>query len=448
MNLSLLLSERVRTDHPIRVALIGCGKFATMYLTQARQTAGIHVVGIADLDPARAMKQLATAGWTAEQYAARNPTDAMAKGSTWLTEDADQLIDFNGIDVVVEATGIPTAGIHHCRRAIAAGHHIIMVNVEADVVAGPLLAQEAQAAGVVYSLAWGDQPALICEHVDWARTCGFEVVCAGKGTRYHPSYHELTPDSVWEVLQQYLEIDDPTSINMKMFNSFLDGSKSGIEMSAVCNTTGLTPQDNGLGFPPSSRFDLANVCKPSEDGGMLSRRGTTEVVSSLTRSGEPVPHHLAMGTYVVVDGAGDYAQQCFREYHMLQDSTGRYAALYRPTHMIGMELGVSVASVVLRGEPTGCPKGFYSDVVATAKHALTAGQILDGEGGHCVWGQQMPAADSIERGALPLGLAADIKMRCNVAAGSTLRWADVEFDDNDTAVRARREMEVAFSDRL
>ena len=290
MNLSFLLSERARTDHPIRVALIGCGKFATMYLTQARQTAGIHIVGIADLDPARAMKQLKTAGWTAEQYAARNPTDAMAKGSTWITEDAEQLIDFNGIDVVVEVTGSPTAGIHHCRRAISAGHHIVMVNVEADVVAGPLLAREAQAAGVVYSLAWGDQPALICEHVDWARTCGFEVVCAGKGTRYHPSYHELTPDSVWEVLQQYLEIDDPTSINMKMFNSFLDGSKSGIEMSAVCNTTGLTPQHNGLGFPPSSQFDLANVCKPSEDGGMLSRRGTTEVVSSLTRSGEPVPH--------------------------------------------------------------------------------------------------------------------------------------------------------------
>ncbi len=444
MNLSFLLSERVRSDHPIRVALIGCGKFATMYLTQARQTAGIHVVGIADLDLARAMKQLAMAGWTAEQYAASKPTDAMANGSTWLTEDADQLIDLNEIDVVVEATGIPTAGIHHCRRAIAAGHHIIMVNVEADVVAGPLLAREAQAAGVVYSLAWGDQPALICEHVDWARTCGFEVVCAGKGTRYHPSYHELTPDSVWEVLQQYLEIDDPTSINLKMFNSFLDGSKSGIEMSAVCNTTGLTPQNNGLGFPPSSRFDLADICKPSEDGGMLSRRGTTEVVSSLTRSGEPIPHHLAMGTYVVVEGAGDYAQQCFREYHMLQDSTGRYAALYRPTHMIGMELGISVASVVLRGEPTGCPKGFYSDVAAVAKRPLVKGETLDGEGGFCVWGKQLPAADSMARNALPLGLAANIRLRCDVGVGDLLTFDDVEVDDADEALRARQDMVKQF----
>ncbi|GIT26906.1 MAG: hypothetical protein CM1200mP41_29500 [Gammaproteobacteria bacterium] len=137
-----------------------------------------------------------------------------------------------------------------------------MVSVEADVVAGPLLAREAAAAGVVYSLAWGDQPALVCEHVDWARACGFEVVCAGKGTRYHPDYHQLTPDTVWDVLRQYLDIQDPQSINLKMFNSFLDGSKSGIEMTAVCNATGLTPQPNGLGFPPSSRFDLANTCKP------------------------------------------------------------------------------------------------------------------------------------------------------------------------------------------
>jgi len=440
MNLSFLLSERTRSNHPIRVAVIGCGKFATMYLTQARQTAGIHIVGIADLDPARAMKQLATAGWTAEQYAARNPTDAMAKGSTWLTEDADQLIDLNEIDVVVEATGIPTAGIHHCRRAITAGHHIVMVNVEADVVAGPLLAREAQAAGVVYSLAWGDQPALICEHVDWARTCGFEVVCAGKGTRYHPSYHELTPDSVWEVLQQYLEIDDPTSINMKMFNSFLDGSKSGIEMSAVCNTTGLTPQHNGLGFPPSSRFDLANVCKPSEDGGMLSRRGTTEVVSSLTRDGKTIPHHLALGTFVVIRADNDYARRCFAEYHMLPDTSCRYAALYRPTHMIGLELGVSVASVVLRGEATGWPQAFAADVAATAKRALKAGEYLDGEGGSCVFGRQLPAAESLTANALPLGLAGSVRVVRDVAANTVLRWGDVAVDDNDEAVRARHAM--------
>jgi len=445
MNLSSMLHERAERGHPVRIALIGCGKFATMYLTQALNTRGIQIVGIADLDPGRAMRQLATAGWEAERYQARDAAEALVNGTTWLTDDAAGLIAIDELDVVVEATGIPAAGISHCRRAIAAGHHVVMVSVEADVVAGPLLAKEARAAGVVYSLAWGDQPALICEHVDWARTCGFNVVCAGKGTRYHPDYHALTPDNVWDVLREYLEIDDPGSINLKMFNSFLDGSKSGIEMSAVCNATGLAPQSDGLNFPPCSRFELADVCKPAEDGGCLTARGTTEVVSSLTRDGASVPHHLAMGTYVVIEAAGDYARQCFREYHMLQDRSGRYASLYRPTHMIGMELGVSIASAAIRGEPTGCPTGFHADVAATAKRQLKAGETLDGEGGHCVWGRQMSAADSLALGALPLGLAADVTMRHDVDAGAILTYDDVLIDASDSAVTARRQMESAFN---
>ena len=445
MNLSSMLHERAERGHPVRIALIGCGKFATMYLTQALNTRGIQIVGIADLDPGRAMRQLATAGWEAERYQARDAAEALVNGTTWLTDDAAGLIAIDELDVVVEATGIPAAGISHCRQAIAAGHHVVMVSVEADVVAGPLLAKEARAAGVVYSLAWGDQPALICEHVDWARTCGFNVVCAGKGTRYHPDYHALTPDNVWDVLREYLEIDDPGSINLKMFNSFLDGSKSGIEMSAVCNATGLAPQSDGLNFPPCSRFELADVCKPAQDGGCLTARGTTEVVSSLTRDGASVPHHLAMGTYVVIEAAGDYARQCFREYHMLQDRSGRYASLYRPTHMIGMELGVSIASAAIRGEPTGCPTGFHADVAATAKRQLKAGETLDGEGGHCVWGRQMSAADSLALGALPLGLAADVTMRHDVDAGAILTYDDVVIDASDSAVTARRQMESAFN---
>ena len=262
MNLSRLLAERAANDQPLRIALIGCGKFATMYLTQARLTPGIHVVGIADLDLGRARKNLGAAGWPQAQFSAPTIDAALASGGTCLSENASTLINTQALDVVIEATGAPRAGIRHCREAIAAGHHIVMVNVEADVLAGPLLAQEAAQAGVIYSLAWGDQPALICEHVDWARSCGFEVTAAGKGTRYLPDYHSLTPDNVWNVLREYLDFDDPGSINLQMFNSFLDGSKSAIEMTAVCNATGLMPQDAGLQSPPASRFELADVCKP------------------------------------------------------------------------------------------------------------------------------------------------------------------------------------------
>src|SRR6185436_9652494 len=236
-----------------------------------------------------------------------------------------------------------------------------------------------------------------------------------------------------------------TSINPKMFNSFVDGTKSGIEMTAVCNATGLVPQSEGLGFPPATRFELADICKPKSAGGTLEREGVTEVVSSVYRDGRDVPHHLALGTYVVFEGESEYARRCFKEYHLLPDASGRYAALYRPIHMIGLELGISVASAALRGEPTGAPVAFHSDVVATAKRALKQGEILDGEGGFCVWGRQTPAALSLQEGYLPLGLAGNVRLIADIAAGERLRWSDVALEPEDEAVRTRRAMEAAFA---
>lgn len=445
MNLSRMLAARAASGAPVKAVLIGAGKFGTMYLAQARLTTGVQIVAVVDRDVAKAKAALAAAGWPAEQYAARSPEDAAATGATCVTDDVARAIGTHGVEVVVEATGDPAVGIRHCLAAIGAGRHIVMVNVEADVLAGPLLARRAEQAGVVYSLAWGDQPALICEHVDWARTCGFKVVAAGKGTRYLPRYHWLNPDTTWEEVSKYLAFSGKEGLNLKMFNSFLDGTKSGIEMTAVCNATGLTPQPDGLSFPPASRFELADICKPASEGGVLSHSGTTEVVSSLTRKGEDVPHHLAMGTYVVIEGETDYARRCFTEYHTLEDRSGRFAALYRPTHMIGLELGISIASAALRGEPTGCPHGFHSDVAATAKMALKAGETLDGEGGFCVWGKQQPASISLEKGFLPIGLASGVRLKRDIAEGEIVRWADVEIDEADDAVVIRRQMEALFS---
>ncbi|AXK81784.1 flagellar biosynthesis protein FlgA [Pseudolabrys taiwanensis] len=447
MNLHAKLLEREAAGRPVTVGVIGAGKFGTMFLSQARLTQGLHVVGVADLDVARARSQLATAGWPATLYSASSVADAHAKRTTWVTDDALALITDPRIEVIVEATGVPGAGIAHCLKAIENGKHIVMVNVEADAVAGPLLARHARQAGVVYSLAWGDQPALICEHVDWARAAGFKVIAAGKGTRYEPHYYQSNPDNVWDILDKYLNISDRKSINPKMFNSFVDGTKSGIEMTAVCNATGLVPQSHGLSFPPATRFELADVCKPKFAGGMLEMAGVTEVTSSVYRDGRDVPHHLALGTYVVFEGETDYARRCFKEYAMLPDRSGHYAALYRPIHMIGLELGISVASCALRHEPTGAPTGFRSDVVATAKRALKAGEILDGEGGFCVWGRQTPADVSLDNGLLPLGLAHNVKLKRDIPEGGALKWSDVEVDAADTAVKVRREMEAAFARR-
>ncbi len=445
MNLASMLKERAAAGRPVRIGQIGAGKFGTMFLSQVRLTTGMHLAGLADLMPERARERLIGVGWPKEQIAAKSMGEALKTGKTFVTDDAAAVIENPDIEVVIEATGDPATGIRLCQAAIAHGKHVVMVNVEADALAGPLLGRKAKEAGVVYSLAWGDQPALICEHVDWARACGFKVVAAGKGTRYHPTYHRSTPDTVWEILDQYLKIKDRSHINPKMFNSFVDGTKSGIEMTAVCNATGLVPQTNGLGFPPASRFELAEVCKPRSEGGTLEKKGVTEVVSSLTRDGKDVPAHLAMGTYVVIESDSPYAGQCFVEYNCLPDKSGSYAALYRPTHMIGLELGISVASAALRKEPTGAPICFNSDVVAVAKRALKKGEVLDGEGGFSVWGKQTPAEVSLEEGYLPLGLAHKVALNRDIVEGQPLRWADVAVDAGDTAVKVRREMEAMFA---
>ena len=445
MNLSRLLEARADAGNPVRVGLIGAGKFGAMYLAQALRTVGIHIMAIADLNVENAATSCRRTGWPEEKFAAPDFASALKSGATHITDDVDAMIAADGLEVVIDATGDPAAGIRHCGLAIREGRHIVMVNVEADVLAGPLLAAQAEAAGVVYSLAWGDQPALICEHVDWARTAGFKVVCAGKGTRYHPDFHQSTPDTVWDNFHLNAEQAARGGMNPKMFNSFIDGTKSGIEMSAVCNATGLTPQPEGLSFPPCSRYDLADVCKPRSAGGTVSHAGTTEVVSTLNRDKSDVENHLLMGTYVVIEAEGDYVRHCFEEYQMLPDESLSYGALYRPIHMIGLELGISVASAACRGEPTGAPRYFNADVAAKAKKALKAGDVLDGEGGYTVWGKQMAAADSLAQGALPLGLAHNVTLTRDIAEGEIIAWADVKIDQSLDAVRIRREMEARFA---
>lgn len=445
MNLHGLLQQRSADAAPVRVGLIGAGKFGTMFLAQARRTPGLHVMAIADLEVDRAAEALRRTGWPPEAFAAPSPAEALRSGGTHLGDDAAALIAAAGIDVVIEATGNPTAGIGHALACFEQGRHLVMVNVEADALAGPLLARKARAAGVVYSLAYGDQPALIAELVDWARASGFAVVAAGKGTKYLPGYHQVTPDEVWQHYGLTAEQAAAGGMNPQMFNSFLDGTKSAIEMAAVANATGLMPAPGGLEFPPCGVGDLPHLLRPRAEGGVLQHKGQVEVVSSVERDGEAVAGDLRWGVYVIFEAPSDYVATCFREYGLPTDASGRYAAMYKPFHLIGLELGISVASVALRGEPTGSAKTFNGDAVATAKRDLAPGEVLDGEGGYMVYGKLSPAADSVRRGELPIGLAHGVALTAAVAAGQPLHWSDVAIDETTVAARTRREMEAAFA---
>ncbi|WP_372619545.1 NAD(P)H-dependent oxidoreductase [Falsiroseomonas sp.] len=431
MNLHRMLRQRAAEGRPVRVAVIGAGKFGSMFLHQAPRMPGLAIHGIADLSVPRARAALARIGWSEAAIAA-----------TTITEDAAGLIGDPHVEVVVEATGDPAAGLRHARHAIAHGKHVVMVNVEADVLAGPVLAEEAARAGVVYSMAYGDQPALVAELVDTIRTAGFNVVAAGKGTKYLPAYHASTPETVWDFYGLTREQAVAGGMNPRMFNSFLDGTKSGIEMAAIANACDLAPPEDGLLFPPCGTAQLPNVLRPREAGGVLPGKGMVEVVSSLTREGAEIPDNLRWGVFVVFEGESDYARRCFAEYGVVTDEAGRYAALWRPYHFIGLELGVSVASAALRREPTGCATRWAADCVAVAKRPLRTGEVLDGEGGATVWGKCIPAARSLREAAVPIGLAHGVALARDLAEGAMVTEADLAprqagLQDEALALRAR-----------
>ncbi|HTP46371.1 MAG TPA: Gfo/Idh/MocA family oxidoreductase [Casimicrobiaceae bacterium] len=445
MSLYTKLQQRAAEANPLRVGLIGAGKFGAMYLAQVPKTPGVHVAGIADLSPAGASANLERVGWKRERWSAPSLDDALAKGTTHIGEDWQALVRHAKIDIVVECTGSPIAAVEHCLEAFRHGKHVVNVTVEADAFCGPLLARRAAEAGVLYSLAFGDQPALICDLVDWAHAAGFGVVAAGRGHKWLPQFAQSTPETVWGYYGLTPEQARIGGLNAKMFNSFLDGSKPSIECTAVCNATGLVPPPDGLAYPPGSIDDIPSLCRPRSEGGVLHQKGQVEVISSLKRDGTPIDYDIRFGVFVVFEGDTEYIRNCFKEYMVRTDPSGRYACLYKRWHLIGLEVGISVASVGLRGESTGTAKCFNADVVATAKRDLKAGELLDGEGGFTVWGKLFPAKKSLSIGGVPLGLAHGVKVMRPVAQGQPLTWADVSIDESLPAYRTRREMEALFA---
>ena len=423
------LEQRAAKGRPVRVAMIGCGKFGTMFAAQLRLTPGMELITIAELDPTRARANLESAGWSGDEV------DRIA-----IFEDADRMIATDPLDVVIEATGDPIAGIRHALSGIAHGRHMVMVNVEADALCGPALAARANAAGLVYSMAYGDQPALICELVDWARTCGFPVVAAGKGTKHEMHYHQSTPDTVWDHYGVTDAHARASGMNPTMFNSFIDGTKSSIEMAALANATGLAVPRDGLRFPPCGIGDLPFVLRPEAEGGWLERKGMVEVVSSMERDGRAVSSDLRWGVFVVLEAPTPYAQRCLADYGLKLDPSGRYGALYRPYHLIGLELGVSVAKAAIDGEATGCGREWRGDCVATAKRDLEAGEMLDGEGGYCVHGTLVPATRSAGEGLLPIGLAYRTRLVRAVPKGRLLTYADINLDGANDIRELRSEL--------
>ena len=433
MFLEKKINELIDNKKTVNVTIIGAGKFGSMFLSQAPHTKGLNVFTICDLNIDKAKKACREVGWSEDQI-----------NNVIFTEDFEKAINNDEIDVVVEATGHPSSGIKHARTCFKYGKHVIMVNVEADVLAGPSLSAEANSADVVFSMAYGDQPSLTLEIIEWARASGFKVTAAGKGTKYMPEYHYSTPKTVWDHYGLTSDEAEKAGMNSKMFNSFLDGTKSSLEMSAIANASGLNVPNNGLLFPPCGMDDLASLLKEKNKGGILEKNEQVEVVSSLERNGRPVFKDLRWGVYAVLQAPNEYAASCFKQYGMNTDQSGEFSAMYKPFHLIGMELNTSIFSAALLKLPTGQTKYFKGDVVSVSKKNLNKGEKLDGEGGFTVWGKLIPASTSLNLKALPIGLANDMFLKNDIDKDKIITWNDVEFDSNDEIINYRHQMENKF----
>jgi predicted homoserine dehydrogenase-like protein len=412
-----------------------------MFLAQALRIPAIHVVSVVDLNPTNARSNMKLVGWADEAYAADSIDEAAISGKTYVGEDWEALVAHPAVDIVIEATGNPLAAVTHCLAAFKQGKNVINVTVEADAFCGPGLSQKAADAGVIYSMAYGDQPALASDLVDWARTCGFSVVAAGRGHKWLPHFRQSTPDTVWDYWGLTREQAERGRLNPKMFNAFLDGSKPAIESAAIANATGLDAPANGLVFPSGGIDDIPTLMRPKSEGGVLERKGLVDVVSCLTREGKQIPYDIRKGVWVVLEADTEYLKNCFEEYKVVTDPSGKYMTLYKRWHMIGLELAVSVASVAIRAEATGAAICFNADCAAVAKRDIAVGEMLDGEGGYTVSGGLRPAVSSVRQGNVPLGLAHNVPLIRPVKAGATITWDDINIDRTTDAYRLRTQME-------
>ena len=410
----------------INIAFIGCGKFISMFLSQYNQLKKINIDSIVDLDIEKAKSNCIKSGLAKEIIDNINFANSI-----------DSILDRN-IEILIEATGNPIVGTQHAYKVIQSKKHIIMVNVEADVLCGKYLSDLAKENNVIYSMAYGDQPSLILEQIEWARLNGFFVTCAGKGTKYHPSFEYSTPENVWDNYGLKPQEAKNAGMNPKMFNSFVTGDKSSIEMAAVVNSSGLKCPDNGLTYPPVGVYDIANKLIPKNRGGHLDHEGQVEVISSIDRNKIQIKNDLRWGVYIVIKAQNSYAKNCFKEYGMITDKSGDYSAIWRPYHYIGLELAQSIYSIALDQKPTGHTKFFNAEVISVTKKDLHIGEILDGEGGFASRGKLVTAKCSVENNYLPLGLTDGAKTKKSVKKDEYIKIDDVEINWTQEVLQARK----------
>ena len=438
-----LLEHLENSQTPINVGLVGCGRFGSMAASQIFRTNGMRLSLVCDINTQSAVKNLANAGIPNDllnDITLKSPSPQNSNTPYIdITDDFSNLLQAN-LDVIVESTGNPEVGAYNAFKAIESEKHLIMVNVEADVLVGPILNKLAHSKNVVYSLAFGDQPALIEELYDWALSTGFEVVTAGKGTKYLPEYRKAKPNDAYRRYGYSQNEFKNNKLNPKMYNSFLDGTKSAVEMCSVANMTGMIPDIPGMHFPPASIDDIPSILIPKTDGGILSKSNVVEVISCLNRDGSEISNSLRWGVFIVITTDSKYLRSCIKEYGVPTDSTGKYAVMWRPYHFVGMETPISIAKAHLYKEATGSPQNQTCEVVAKAKNNLFVKEVLEGEGGNNIYGVIVEQKYAADNNLLPIGLCDKAKLIKSVNDDDFIRMDEVELNSSSFAANLRSSM--------
>jgi predicted homoserine dehydrogenase-like protein len=438
------LLRREAEGNPIRVGIIGAGKFGASLVLQLFYMKGIRAVAIADLNLDHARQAYTSCGISAEMICSvqkvEDMHEAIRRGKQVITEDGLLLARCDFLDVVVEATGNPEAGASMAYHILMNKKHLIMVNVEADVTVGPVLKRMADNAGVVYSLVDGDQPGVIMNMVDWARTVGFEIVAAGRGTIFYPEDRAGTPDTIPARMGFSEEKIKRRGLNLKMYNSFRDGSKAQIEMAALANMTRLVPDLRGMHEPSLNISDIPRVFSLKEEGGILNQEGVVELANSVAEDGKTLlPFPLRMGVFVVVKTDHPFLQEDLTYFRLYSGGNGRNFLLYRPYHLVSVEAPITILKAALYRQATGAPIGQpVVDVIAVAKRDLKGGERLDGGGGYTVNGLIERAEVAKAEQLMPLELTDGVRLKQDVAKGMPISYPMVELNEHSFLLKLRR----------
>ncbi len=417
------LAERNSRDGPIRIGLIGCGEMGTDIVARTAHMTGIEIAAIANLTPdnAHAAVRLAygAEGHSCSVSAAGKIDGIIERRQIAVTDDSCLVLDSDLIDVVVDATGIPSVGADIGIRAMRSGKHLVMMNVEADVTVGTYLSDQARRHDVVYSLGAGDEPTACMELIEFVSAMGHRIVVAGKG-KNNPLRFDAVPS-------QYVDEAKRRNMNVRMLVEFVEGSKTMVEMAAIANATGLVPDKPGMHGPNATLDELHSVLVPSEDGGILSGLGKVDYT---------VGKGVAPGVFVIAEMKHPRIRERMADLKM---GKGPYYTFYRPYHLTSLEVPLTCARAMLYGRADMAPLDIpVAEVCAVAKRNLRPGEVLGqiGETDYRAWTIEFMEARSA--GAIPCGLLTGGVVTDAIECGALLTNSNTRVCEADPIVRMRR----------